>query len=240
MDLGGFELALIALAACAGGVAQSTLGFGASFTTVPALAVIAPELLPAAMIVAIVPLSVVMVLRSRAELDVRGLGRLTIGRLPGIAAGGWVVATLPTGGLTIGIAVLLLGAVAAAAVGWQVTVRPGTEIVAGALSGLTGTAGGLGGPPLAVLYRGRAGAVMRPTLAGVWAVGAVPALTSLAVAGELVAAQVRAGGLLAVAMLTGLLVAEPIVRRVPDATIRRAVLGWAAIGGLLALVRTLL
>ncbi|MFW6010222.1 MAG: TSUP family transporter, partial [Actinomycetota bacterium] len=153
----GLELevgAVLAVAAAAwlGGVAQSTLGFGAAFTTVPALALVAPELLPGSMVLAIIPLAVTMVVFGRSGLDRPAVVRITLGRLPGIAAGAVIVAFLPTRGLTAVIAVLLLAAVVSATFGWEVAVTGGREVGAGFLSGVTGTAAALGGPPLALLY----------------------------------------------------------------------------------------
>lgn len=239
-ELAGAPLAFVAGAAFLGGVTQGSLGFGASFMAVPALALTAPELLPGAMLVAILPLSIVMALRSRRDIDTHGLVWLTVGRMPGIVVGAVTVAVLPVRALTAAIAVLLLLAVAAAGWGHSLTVTGPREVVAGFVSGLTGTAAALGGPPLALLYRGRTGAVMRPTLAAVWAIGIVPALVSLTLAGEFTREQAGAGCLLAIATLAGLTVAAPIVRSVPDPTIRRAVLWWAAVGGVLALARAIL
>jgi uncharacterized protein len=238
-DLPLWGLLLVAVAAVAGGAAQSALGFGAAFTTVPALAIVAPELLPGAVLVALLPLSLVMLLDGRGRTDVRAAVRLTIGRLPGIAVGTAVVAALPDRGLAITIGLLLLAAVVASATGWTVAVTPRSELVAGFASGLTGTAAALGGPPIALLYRARGASVLRPTLALVWAVGLLPILASLWLAGEFTAAQARAGGVLGVAMLVGLLLAAPLVRRWPDESIRRGVLGWAAVGAVAALGRSL-
>lgn len=232
-------LAVVLLAALAGGVAQSTLGFGAAFTTVPALAFAAPELLPGSVLVAMLPLTIVMAIRAHRDADVRAVGRLTVGRLPGIVVGAAVVASLPIRALTFAVALLLLAAVTATASGWELPVTPRREVAAGFVSGITGTAAGLGGPPLALLYRGRRGAVLRPTLAMVWAVGLPPAIGSLAVAGEFTATHARSGLVLAAVMLVGLAIAVPIVRFVEDATIRSAVLGWAALGAVLSLGRAL-
>lgn len=231
---------VIVLAAVLGGALQSTLGFGASFTLVPALAVLAPELLPGAVIVAIAPLSVLMIARDRRGLDGWAVGRVSLGRLPGIAAGGLVVAFLPLRWLTVTIAVVLLGAVASVAGGWRLEVTRAREVVAGAVSGLTGTAAALGGPPLALLYRESTGGVLRPTLAGVWLVGTVPVLVSLALAGSLTVEQATAGAWLGAAMVVGLTAAAPAVARLGDGTLRRLVLGWAAVGALLALARAVL
>jgi uncharacterized protein len=227
-------------AAIAAGGFQSSLGFGAAFVLVPALAVVAPDLLPGAVVVAIVPLSVVMVATQHRGLDLRAVGRVTVGRLPGIALGGVVVALLSQRALTVAIAVILLLAVVSVGSGWHLEVSRTTEMVAGVVSGLTGTAAALGGPPLALLYRGTAGAVMRPTLAGVWLVGSLPVLASLQLAGSLTGAQVRAGGLLGIGTVAGLALARPLVARLPDTTLRGAVLWWAGAGAGAALVRVLL
>jgi uncharacterized protein len=232
---------LLALgAAVAAGGFQSTLGFGAAFVLVPALAVVAPDLLPGAIVVAIVPLSAVMVATQRRGLDLRAVGRVTVGRLPGIALGGVVVALLSQRALTVAIAVILLLAVASVGGGWHVEVSRTTELVAGAVSGLTGTAAALGGPPLALLYRGTSGTVMRPTLAGVWLVGSLPVLASLQLAGSLTSTQIRAGGLLGIGTVAGLVLARPLVTRLSEATLRGAVLWWAGAGAGAALVRALL
>ena len=78
---------LVATAALLGGVAQSIVGFGAAFATVPALALTAPELLPGAMLVAALPLSVTMAFVGRADLDRASATRLMGGRFPGIVIG---------------------------------------------------------------------------------------------------------------------------------------------------------
>jgi uncharacterized protein len=238
--LGVSGLAAVLVAAALGGALQSTLGFGASFTLVPALAVLAPRLLPGAVVVAIVPMTVLMILRDRRGLDPWAVGRVSLGRLPGIALGGVVVAVLPGRWLTVAIAVVLLAAVASVAAGWQLSVTRAREVVAGMVSGVTGTAAALGGPPLGVLYRNTTGGVLRPTLAGVWLAGTVPVLLSLTVAGSFNGEQARVGVVLGVAMVVGLTVAAPGVRRIGDATLRRLVLAWAAVGAVLALGRAVL
>jgi uncharacterized protein len=236
-DLTLLELAAVLGAAALGGALQSTLGFGASFTLVPTLAVLAPQLLPGSVIVAIVPMSLLMIARDRRGFDARAVGRVSVGRLPGIAVGAVVVALLPLRWLTASIAVVLLSAVLSMAAGWHVEVTRPREVVAGAISGLTGTAAALGGPPLALLYRGTTGPVMRPTLAGVWLAGTGPVLLALALAGSLTGHQALVGVWLGVAMVVGLVLAAPGVARLDDALLRRLVLAWAAVGGLFALAR---
>jgi uncharacterized protein len=237
--IGPYELLVVLAAASLGGALQSTLGFGASFTLVPALAVIAPELLPGAVVVAIVPMSLLMIWRDRRGMDGWAVGRVGLGRLPGIVAGGVVVALLPMRWLTVTIAVVLLGAVTSVAAGWRLSVTRPREVVAGAVSGLTGTAAALGGPPLAVLYRETTGPVLRPTLAAVWLVGTAPVLLSLHLAGSLTAVQAEVGMILGLAMVAGLTAAAPGLHRIDDVMLRRLVLGWAAVGAVMAMGRAI-
>lgn len=238
--MGPLTLVIVLAAAVSGGVAQATAGFGAAFVTVPTLALVAPELLPGAMLVAALPLSIVMALQGWGRLDRPAAVRLMVGRLPGIAIGTAIVAAAGTRMVTAIVAVLLLAAVTAAAGGWTVRITPRREIVAGVLSGVTGTAAALGGPPIALLYRGRAPEVMRPTLGLVWAVGIVVALPGLWVTGSFDAAQALVGALLGPLLLLGLLMSRGVIRRLSTERVQAFVLLWAALGGVGALGRVLL
>jgi len=230
----------VVVATLAGGVAQGTVGFGAAFATVPALALTVPELLPGAMLTAALPLTVLMAWLERRRLDPAMARRLVLGRLPGLALGTAVVAVVDVRWLTAIVAVILLAAVAAAASGWRVTVTPGRELAAGVASGFTGAATALGGPPLAILYRHHDPGVLRPTLSLVWAVGIVLTLLGLAVTGSFTAVQAAVGGSLAVVLLLGLALGRVVVQRAPVERIRTAILAWAAVGGAAALVRAVL
>lgn len=227
-------------ATLAGGIAQGTVGFGAAFATVPALALTVPELLPGAMLVAALPLTVLMAWLERRQLDGAMARRLVLGRLPGLALGTAVVVVVDVRWLTAIVAVILLAAVAASASGWEVTVTPRRELLAGVASGFTGAATALGGPPLAILYRRSDPGVLRPTLSVVWAVGIVLTLTALTATGSFTATQGAVGLSLAAVLLSGLAVGRVVVRRVPVERIRTAILAWAGVGGTAALVRAVL
>ncbi|MEX2550642.1 MAG: sulfite exporter TauE/SafE family protein [Nitriliruptoraceae bacterium] len=231
---------LVIAAALLGGVAQGTVGFGAAFATVPALAVTVPELLPGAMLVASLPLSTSMAILERENLDGPAAMRLMLGRLPGIAIGTLVVLWADVRLLTALIATVLLFAVAAAGAGWHLEVTGRREVIAGVLSGITGTAAALAGPPVAVLYRDKDPAVMRPTLGLVWAIGIVVTIASLAAAGEFTVAQAAVGLPLGAVVLAGLGLGRIVIARVSAARIRAGILWWAGVGGFAALVRVAL
>lgn len=231
---------MVAIAALLGGAAQSLLGFGAAFTTVPVLAVLAPQLLPGAALVAFLPLSGIMALRERRHMDRDSARRLSVARIPGILAGTVAVRLLEPRGLALVVAVIMLLAVASAAAGWSVAPTPPAQRWAGAISGFAGTSVGLGGPPLAVLYRGRPPSESRPTLAVVFATGIVMSLAALTVSGSFTRAQLAAGAIISLAILAGMALAAPLLRRLEDSTIRKGLLVWAGAGSLLALSRVLI
>lgn len=239
-SVGPLAVAVVAVAAVAGGVAQATSGFGAAFVTVPALALIAPELLPGAMLTAALPLSAVMAASGWARIDRAAAVRLMLGRLPGIAVGTAIVAAAGVRLVTAIVAVILLVAVAAAATGWELELTPVREVVVGVVSGVTGTAAALGGPPVALVYRRWDPRVLRPTLGLVWAVGVVVALPALWATGSYNGTQAVAGGVLGLLLLLGLFVSRGLVRRLPAERVRTFVLVWAAVGGLAALGRVVL
>jgi uncharacterized protein len=231
---------VVLVAAVLGGGVQATLGFGAAFTTVPALAVFAPSLVPVAALVGLLPLTAGVWLRERHALDRDAFLRVATGRVPGILAGTAVVAVAPQRTLTLVVAVTLALAVAVSATGVRIPVTPRTELGVGVVSGFTGTAAALGGPPLAVLYRDRGAADRRATLSAVFAVGLVLSLVTLGLAGEVDSRDLTVGAGLGAAMLVGSVAAVPLTRRLPEHVVRAAVLVWAAVGAVVAILRVVL
>lgn len=193
-----------------------------------------------AALVAFLPLSAVMAVRERHHMDRPAALRLSICRIPGILFGTAAVRYLDPDGLALVVAVIMLLAVGSAPAGWSVDPTPAAQRVAGAVSGFSGTSVGLGGPPLAVLYRSRPPAESRSTLAVVFATGITMSLAALAVTGSASLAQVSAGALISVAILAGMVAAAPMLRRLDETTIKAGLLLWAGAGSLLALLQAVL
>jgi uncharacterized membrane protein YfcA len=233
----GLQVGLIVLSAVLGGGVQATLGFGASFIMVPVVAVISPEAVPASVLVGLLPVTIQVAWRDRDAIDRSAFLRITAGRIPGTVAGTAVVALAPPRVLILVIAGVLLLAVAATAVGLKVRTTTTSQVVSGVASGFTGTAAALGGPPLALLYRDAAGANRRGTLSAIFAFGIIFGLATLAVAGEFDTGDLATGVWLGMSLVAGAVLAAPLVRRLSDEWLRRAVLIWAAVGAVTALIR---
>ncbi|CAN5165615.1 sulfite exporter TauE/SafE family protein [soil metagenome] len=236
MEVTLVALVVAAVATLVGAAIQGSIGFGMNLVTVPALALVLPEALPFAVILLGLPISIAMIRYERHSVDRAGIGWILAGRLPGTLLGAWVVATVTTNALKGFVGGLILLFVVASLLTATIPVRRGTQATFGAISGLTGTAAGIGGPPLALLYQHHSGPAMRSTMAASFFFGTLLSMSTLAVAG-----QVTSGQLLLGLGLTPLVVGGSVVGRRLHAVLDRgwlrpAVLAFAAISGLVVIL----
>jgi uncharacterized protein len=189
-------------------IIQGSAGIGYAITTAPLLRIIVPEAVPVAVMVSALAVGLLMILRERTALSLSGAGWVMAGRIPGAFIGAALLAVLPATVLDvcIGIAVLLAVLVMAQGVGIPFTTR--SQFLTGVVSGTTGTATAIGGPPLAMLYRERQGPELRSTLAAIMFVGLVINLVTLAVSGQISGDEVRLGLLLAPGAIAGFFVSS--------------------------------
>ena len=242
MHVSVIEWLVIAATVMAASIVQGVVGFGSSLLAVPIVAMIAPAALPGAMVFPSVPMTLAMAFSERQHVDRRGSRLITFGRLPGTAMGVAIVALVSREILTIGIGSVVLLAVAASL--FAAHLHPGvtrsTAVVTGFLTGITGTAAAIDGPPLALLYQHHPQSVFRATLATQFAIGTVFSLTGLLVAGQLHGWQVLLGISLMPSFLGGFMIGAPIRRRLHSHNLRPAVLSIAALTGIAAILRAVL
>ena len=110
-------------------------------------------------------------------------------------------------------------------------------VAAGLVTGVTETATGIGGPPLALVYQHHPVAVMRSTIALCFLVGQLISLAFLWQAGRLGAAQWAGAALLLPALCLGTLLSRLAHRRVSDRGLRIFVIGFSIVSGVVLLAR---
>jgi uncharacterized protein len=235
------EWVVLAATVIAAATVQGTVGFGSNLLAVPVVALIVPAALPGAMVIPGVPMAVVMAVHERDHVDRRGSGYLLLGRLPGTFIGVAVVAAVSSDALAIVIGAVVILAVGAsvAAAHLHPGVTPRTATAAGVVTGVTGTAAAIDGPPLALLYQHDPAPVFRATLATQFALGALITLTALVVSGNLHAWQVWLGLSLVPSFLAGLGLSFVVRPRLAHRNLRPAVLTIAASTGLAAIARAI-
>ncbi len=223
-----------------GAIAQGTIGFGLNLVAAPVVGLVAPELLPATMIVVGIPLSLSIAFRDRRDIDWNGVGWTSLGRLPGTALGAAVVAVVSVrvlGGV-VGAAVIV--ACVVASLSNEHRIGRGNSVMAGTASGFMDTAAATGGPPLALLYQHRPATEVRSTLATSFVIGTVLSLAGLLAGGKVAGWQLLVAAALAPALLVGLLLSRALATRLQGVSLRPAVLAFAGLAGAAALIRAVI
>ncbi|REJ86232.1 MAG: sulfite exporter TauE/SafE family protein [Acidobacteria bacterium] len=232
------------LAACvvaAASALQGTVGIGLGMVAAPILLLIAPQLVPAPLLMANFALALLVSLRDRRGMRIAEIGPAIVGRFPGALVGAALVAWLAAGVLDVVLGSLLLGSVVLATL--QRTALPMTRrnlVGAGFVSGITGTAVSVGGPPIALVVRSLEGERLRGTLSGYFFVGGTLSLIVLAAYGQIGRAELATLTFMVPATLLGYAASTPLIGRVRPEGVRTAILVLSGATSALVLARGLL
>jgi hypothetical protein len=226
---------LAALATLVGASIQGSIGFGMNLVTVPVLALVLPESLPATVVLLGIPISIAMVRHERDAVDRPGLWWILAGRVPGSVGGAVVVAAVSTNTLKFAIGASVLLAVAASVTAPPIPLTPMSQFTGGVVSGTTGTAVGIGGPPLALLYQHHAGPTMRATLAASFSFGTALSVVTLAAAGEVTIADCALAAALVPLVVGGTWIGRRAHAVLDRRWLRPAVLTFAAVSAAVVL-----
>jgi uncharacterized membrane protein YfcA len=169
---------------------QGAIGIGFALIVAPVLGFLRPELLPVCLLALMLPLNFYVAWRERRAIDLVGVGWITAGRLLGTLGGLWILTALSATSLNLLIGAATMAAALAALAAPAFMPKAGSCIAAGLVTGVTETATGVGGPPLALLYQHRLTASLRATIAVCFCVGEMVSLALLAATGRLDLEQV--------------------------------------------------
>ena len=230
-------LYLIALAVACGALIQGTTGMGFALIVAPVMGLLAPESLPVSLLILMLPLNAAIAWRERDAIDFRGSSWITVGRFVGTFGGVWILFWLPLSQLNILIG---LATIAACLATWMApSFVPGRRalISTGLITGITETATGVGGPPLALVYQHSPVATLRGSVALCFLVGEVISLVVLALGGHLHAAQLSPVLSLCLPLALGVLASHWARHFINEARLRRFVLIFAFVSGSLLLLQ---
>lgn len=240
MDLELTLLLIAGLGVLVGAAVQGAIGLGLGLIGAPVLALVDPTLVPGTILLVTSVLPVLTSVRELHDVDWRGLGYALTGRVPGMLVGTWIVVTQPARTIAIVVAVVVLGAVLLSVTSWHARPTPPALLVAGVVSGVSGTATSIGGPPVAVLYQHVSGPRLRSTLGLYFLVGNVLSGSILAVAGEIGGREVLRALALMPFLLLGFVLSGPLRGHMDARRLRVGVLLVSAGGALVLLARSLL
>jgi uncharacterized membrane protein YfcA len=234
------DILLANLAVVLGATLQGSVGFGLGFVGAPLLMLISPSFILGPLLFNAVVLTLLLTHRERKSIVVSEIRWAVVGRLVGVAIAAAVVASISTDGLalTLGLMVLLLVGLSLSGLHFEPTWK--SLIVAGTVSGFSGTIASVGAPPMAIVYQNATGPRIRGTLSAFFVIGTIMSLTALLLVGQLGIVELT----IALTMLPGLLLGFVLSRRlalvIDRGRTRYAVLGLSAMGGALLVLRQLL
>ena len=221
-----------------GATVQASIGIGLGMIASPLLAFADPDFIPAAIMLAVLPLTFTIAWVDRDHVEKRDVGFALIGRVPGTIAGALVVAALSDRVLAVMVAVSVLVAVVASIAGRIFRPTDRALMVAGLASGFAGTTTGVGGPPMALTYQNSDPATMRATISAFFAIGSVMSIAALALAGQIGTRQIQLTLLILPAVGLGVVTARLLKGYLQPGVVRPAVLVICTAAAIALLVET--
>jgi uncharacterized membrane protein YfcA len=176
---------VIAVAVFGAACMQASIGFGMGMLAAPIVALIDPGLLPGTLIMSATVVTALVLARERGSVDLTGTGWALAGRVPGTVLGAMMLVVVPERGLALILAGVVLGGVVFASFGWAPLPRRRNMAMAGAASGLLGTATSIGGPPMALMMQHSTGTRLRSNMSAFFLVGSLLSLVVLTATGSL-------------------------------------------------------
>jgi uncharacterized protein len=219
---------------------QASIGFGIGMLAAPVVALVDPALIPGTLIMVAALITLIVAVREREHIDLHGTGWALVGRVPGTIAGALLLAMLPERALTILLAGVVLAGVALTSFGWIPMPRRRNVVLAGATSGLLGTATAIGGPPMALVWQRNEGARLRGTMSGFFLVGSVMSIVALTATGAVDGHTMRAFALLIPAAVAGYALSRGLNRFLDPKRLRWLAIGVSTVGAVVLIGRELL
>ena len=239
-DLSLIELVFISVLLFASAAIQGILGFGFAVISSPILVQIDPLLVPQILSLLALPMAYRIYQREKKEVDWKPFKFLFLGRVIGGPLGLLLLINLNERLLSISVGAIVFFAGVATFNEWTLERNNQTSWIAGSLSGIFAMIAGVGGPPIAILYRGASGKEFRPSLNAVFTFGIIITLSLLFISGEIYRDHIVLILYLAIPVALGLKLSSSLFSDVSDATISKGVTYFSIISGLIVIFRNII
>ncbi|MBO6940878.1 MAG: carboxypeptidase regulatory-like domain-containing protein [Deltaproteobacteria bacterium] len=192
-DIPTMHLVALVVTSVLAALVQGALGFGFAIVSVPFLLLVDERLAPVPQLIASLFFCVRIWWREREAVQLRGVIMMSLGRLPGTYLGYLLLFVASAAVLDLVIGALVLLAVFVLAGRKAVARNDVTQLVAGAASGAAAYVSAIGGPPIALLYKGAKGAEVRANVSLVFVIGGVITIGGRVLGGDLTALDIYLG-----------------------------------------------
>lgn len=231
-----FLLMLLWIMVAVAALVQGTVGIGFALIVAPIFALVDPTSLPVTLLILMLPLNAHVAWRERSDIDWYGTGWITLGRFAGTFAGLALLLALSVRQMEIAVGFFTILAALIALFAPPFAPRRDSAAGVGLFTGISETATGIGGPPLALLYQHAAGPRLRATVAACFLIGEIFSLVMLGFSGRVRPDHIIAAAMLVPAVILGTFLSRHAHARVPAARLRSAVLAFSILGGIALIV----
>jgi uncharacterized membrane protein YfcA len=221
---------IIAIAILLASAMQASIGFGMGMLAAPIVAIVDPALIPGTLIMLAALLTLIVALRERQDIDLSGTGWALAGRVPGTVAGALLLSAIPERALAVLLAAVVIFGVLLTSLGWMPAPHRRNLVLAGATSGLLGTATAIGGPPMALVWQNSSGPRLRGTMSGFFLIGSLMSIGMLALTGAVNHTTFVSFAVLIPACLVGYLLSRYVNRVLNRQRQRWAAIAISAVG----------
>ena len=227
---------IISLAMIIGSALQGSVGYGSALVAAPLLLLVDHRLVPVPFSLSIFLLVILMTLRERRSLDIKGLAWSVFGRIFGSWLGAIILVRFASESFVLIFSIMVLLAVVISASGIRFYPSIKALIGAGFFSGLMGTIAAIGGPPMALVYQEADGDRLRSTLSAYFIVSILISALAWSSIGMLRGEQLMLMLLLLPGTFIGYLLSSKIVPIVDGKFLRPIILSIAAISAVYAIL----
>ncbi|MEC6831701.1 sulfite exporter TauE/SafE family protein [Photobacterium toruni] len=214
---------------------QSTIGFGMGVLVGPFILLLEPRLMPCAIIFIGMFMSAIVWYQYRHALSLRFLIFAFLGRLPGTLVAAYVLMVISSNQLEILLGVTVLAAVILSLTKLRLAPTSLNLFIGGFISGVTGTATGIGGPPIALLMQNEEPESIRANLAAFFCLTNIISLIALHYSGRFTMADFNTIIWLLPAPIIASVVAYRVRNKVKKQVMQYGVLGLCSLSAIVAL-----
>lgn len=223
-----------------GAFVQRVAGFGLAVVAAPFVVMAAPDLMPASLLITVLPLPLLEAVRGRAHVLWRSCSWALLGRLATMPLGVWLVSVASTSVISLVVAAMVLAAVAGSFTRIHVQPTPALSGLAGLVTGVSATAASIGGPFYGLVLQEQKPQQVRSTLAPFFLIGALASLAGLGVGGQVPREALIAGVAWMPFMVLGSVLAQPLRHRIDPTRFKQLMLMLATVAAVAVIVRVAL
>lgn len=239
-QVGWSALIICGVAAFLGTILQRLSGQGFGMVAAPTVALMAPEFLPASLLMIGMGVGLSSSVFDLEVIEKRDIVPGFIGRALGAVIAAWIAVRITSPELLGGIvAIIVYIAIALSILGLTAKIQPVSLMIAGLSAGIMGTLTAVGAPPMAILYQNTEARRSAATQNLFFCFGMVVSVSALAWSGLVGLHHFMFAAMIAPAAALGLLAARPLAGRIAKSAVRPISLGLAGCAATILLLSSI-